>query len=92
MDTENFILKRREILERLEARRVKDYTSYPFRIAEEYGVHLPSWARLALSFVTSGGLISKFLEVGLPLALPFLVKRQVPSLGRLVQRFFSPKY
>jgi hypothetical protein len=92
MDTEDFIVSRREILERLEERRKRDYTSYPFRIAEEYGIRLPSWARLALSFVTSGGLLSKFLEVGLPLALPFLVKRQIPSWGRLVQRFFSPKY
>jgi hypothetical protein len=91
MDTENFIVSRHQILERLEERRRKDYTSYPFRIAEEYGVRLPSWARLALSFVTSGGVLSRFLEVGLPLALPFLVKKQMPSFGRLVQRFFSPK-
>jgi hypothetical protein len=91
MDTENFIVERNQIVERLEARRAKDLSNYPFRITEEYGVKLPSWARLALSFASGGGILNRFLEVGLPLALPFLIKRQVPSWGRLVQRFFSSK-
>ena len=91
MDTEHFILERRELLERMEERRAKDLSSYPFKIGEDFGIKLPSWARLALSFAGRGGLLNRFLEVGIPLALPFLMKRQVPSWGRLVQRLFLPK-
>jgi len=91
MDTENFIVERHRLIERLEVRRAKDLSSYPFRMGEDFGIKLPSWARLALSFVSNGGLINRFLEVGVPLALPFLLKRQAPSWSRLVQRFFSPK-
>ena len=91
MDSENFILNRREILERLEVRRSKDLSTYPFRIGKDYGVQLPAWAQLVLSFASQNGILNRFLEVGLPVALPFLLKRQAPSWGRLVQRLFSPK-
>ena len=91
MDTENFILKRHQLLERLEERRAKDLSAYPFRIGEDYGVKLPPWARFALSFMGRGGIINHLLEVGLPLAVPFLLKRQTPSWGRFVSRLFLPK-
>jgi len=91
MDTENFNLERSRLVERLQARRAAELTSYPFRMMDDYGVTLPPWARLALSFVTRGGALSRFLEVGLPLAVPFLFRKQMPFVERLVHRIFSPK-
>ena len=91
MDTENFILERQRMIERLEARRAKDLSQYPFRMVEDYGMKLPSWARLALSFVSKGGILNRFIEIGVPLALPFLLKRETPSWGSLARRFFSSK-
>jgi hypothetical protein len=91
MDAKNFILNRHQILVRLENRRQIDVTNYPFQMGKEYGIQLPAWARLALSVVTQGSVLSRFLQVGLPLAAPFLLRRQMPSWGRLVQRFFTPK-
>jgi hypothetical protein len=91
MDTENFILTRSRLVEQLQARRAKELASYPFRMMDDYGIKLPSWARLVLSFVTSGGALSRFLDVSLPLAIPFLFKKQLPLFDRLVQRIFSPK-
>src|SRR5207248_6763563 len=57
MDTENFIVSRASLLERLQARRQKDLTSYPFRMIEDYGVKFPAWTRLVLSFITQGGAV-----------------------------------
>jgi hypothetical protein len=39
----------------------------------------------------SGGLISKFVQIGLPLAIPFLFKRETPFMSRLLARFFPSK-
>ena len=91
MDSENFVIKRHRIMERLAERRAKELTSYPFRMAEDYGMNLPSWARLALTFASKGGVLSRVLEIGLPLAVPFLMKKKTFSLGRLVQQFFLPR-
>ncbi len=91
MDTENFIVKRAELVEELQRRRMSDMGSYPFQLMKEYGVRLPTWARFALSFVTRGGVLSRMMEVALPLAVPFLLKKQMPFFDRLVHRIFSPK-
>jgi hypothetical protein len=91
MDTENFIVTRAEFLERLQSRRQKDLGSYPFRMIEDYGVKFPAWARLALSFVTRGGALARLMEMGLPLAVPFLFRKKMPFVERLVLRIFSPK-
>ena len=91
MDTENFIVSRTELVERLQNRREKELQSYPFRMMEDYGVRLPAWARLAMSFMTRGGALSRLLELGLPLVVPFLFRKQMPFVDRLVQRFFSRK-
>jgi hypothetical protein len=91
MDTKDFIVGRAELLERLQARRSRELSGYPFQMMNDYGVKLPAWARLALSFVTRGGALSHLLEVGLPLAVPFLFKKQMPFFERLVHRIFSLK-
>ena len=91
MDTENFILNRAQLVEQLQVRRARDLASYPFQMMRDYGINLPAWARLALSFVTQGGALNRLLDVGLPLAIPFLFKKQMPLIDRLVQRLFSPK-
>ena len=91
MDTENFIVTRAELLERLQARRQKDLTSYPFRMIEDYGVKFPAWTRLLLSFLTQGGALARLMEMGLPLAAPFLFRKKLPFMERLVLRLFSPK-
>ena len=88
MDTENFLLRRRALVERLEERRSKNLSSYPFRIGEAWGIKLPVWIRWALSLVPSGGIINRFIQIGLPLAVPFLFKRQTPLISRLLARFF----
>ena len=91
MDTADFILDRTRLTEQLQARRAKDLTSYPFRLMDDFGVKLSPWARLALSFVTRGGAINRLLEIGLPLAVPFLFKKQMPFFDRIVHRIFSRK-
>jgi hypothetical protein len=91
MDTEDFIVSRAGLLERLQTRRDKDLGGYPFRMIEDYGVKLPAWARLALSFVTQGGAFARLMEMGLPLAIPFLFRKKLPFMERLVLRIFSPK-
>jgi hypothetical protein len=88
MDTENFLLKRRALIERLEERRSKDLSTYPFRMGDAWGVKFPVWMRGALSLLPSGGLISKFIQIGVPLAVPFLFKRQTPFITRLLARLF----
>ncbi len=91
MDTEDFIVSRASLLERLQTRREKDLGSYPFHMADYYGVKLPAWARLVLSFVTQGGAFARLLEMGLPLTIPFLFRKKMPFVERLVLRIFSPK-
>ena len=91
MDTENFIVTRADLVERLQSRREKDLTTYPFRMIEDYGVKFPAWMRLALSFVTRGGAFARLMEMGLPLAVPFLFRKKLPFMERLVLRIFSPK-
>ncbi len=91
MDSENFILSRSALLDRLRGRRATRLSSYPFRMLDEYGMKMPAWARLALSFVTRGGILGRFLEVGIPLAAPFLLRRHMPFAERLLQRIFSTK-
>jgi hypothetical protein len=91
MDTENFIVTRAELVERLQSRRQKDLSTYPFRMVEEYGMKMPAWARLVLSFVTQGGALARLMEMGLPLAVPFLFRKKMPFMERLVLRIFSPK-
>jgi hypothetical protein len=88
MDTENFLLKRRALLERLEERRSKDLASYPFRMGDAWGIKLPGWVRWALTLVPTGGLVSRFIQIGLPLAVPFLFKKQTPLISRLLARLF----
>jgi hypothetical protein len=91
MDTEDFIVSRASLLERLQTRRAKDLTSYPFRMIEDYGVKFPAWTRLALSFITQGGALARLMEMGLPLVVPFLFRKKLPFMERLVLRIFSPK-
>jgi len=91
MDTESFILNRREIVERLEARRAKDLSAYPFRMAENLGIQFPSWARWALSFASQGGAFSKVLQIGLPLAIPLLFNKKTPMVQNFLSRIFPPK-
>jgi hypothetical protein len=91
MDTKDFIVGRAEITERLQGRRSRELSSYPLHMLDNYGVKLPAWAKLALSFVTRGGALSHLLEVGLPLAVPFIFKKQMPFFDRLVHRIFSLK-
>ena len=91
MDTENFIVSRASLLERLQARRQKDLSAYPFRMMEDYGVKFPAWTRLALSFVTRGGALARLMEMGFPLVVPFLFRKKLPFMERLVLRIFSPK-
>ena len=89
MDTKNFIVTRAELLESLQARRERSLGSHPFRMADDYGVRLPAWARLGLSFFTPGGAISRVLEFGLPLAVPLLFRKKESFANRLVRRIFS---
>ena len=91
MDTENFIVKRAELVSELQRRRSMDLDAYPFRMVRDYGIKLPTWARLALSFVTRGGALSRMMELGIPLAFPFLFRKQMPFMERLVYRIFSHK-
>lgn len=91
MDTEDFLLKRRPLLERLDARRSKDLSAYPFRMGGAFGLKLPVWARWALSLAPGGGLVSKLMQIGLPLAIPFFFKREPPLLNRILARFFPSK-
>jgi hypothetical protein len=91
MDTENFIVERTRLAEQLQGRRAKDLSDYPFRMADDYGLSLPAWARLALSLVGKGSNFSKVIEVALPLAVPLLFRKKAPFLQRLVQGFFSRK-
>jgi hypothetical protein len=91
MDTEHFVLDSARISERLAARRSVTLSSYPSHAMERFGVQVPLWAKLALSFATRGGALSRLLEIGIPLAAPFLFRRQMPFLERLVHRIFSAK-
>ena len=88
MDTEDYLLKRRALQERLAERRSKDLSRYPFRMGDALGVKLPTWIRLAFTLVPTSGMISRFIQFGLPLAAPYLFKKQPPLLNRLLARFF----
>ena len=89
MDTENFLLRRRAILERLDQRRSRDPSGYPFRMGSVFGMKFPFWMKWGLSLATRGGVLSRLLEVGLTLAVPLLLKKQQPFLSRLLARFQS---
>lgn len=91
MDTESFVVRRAELVAQLQARRERDLGTYPFRMIEEYGVRLPAWARLGLSFISKGGAMSRLLEMGLPLAIPLIFRRKMSFVDRLVQRLFTSK-
>ncbi len=91
MDTKNFILARRELMDRLQARRARELSNYPFRMPDDFGVKLPTLARWALSFASQGGAISKMMEIGIPLAIPFLFRKKTSFMGRLLSRFVPPK-
>jgi hypothetical protein len=91
MDTENFILARAGLVAELQKRRSRDPETYSFRMFQGYGINLPSWAKLGLSFMTREGAIMRLMELGLPLALPFLYRRKMPFVERLFHRIFSPK-
>jgi hypothetical protein len=91
MDTENFLLKRNALLERLGERRTKDLSLYPFQMGTSFGLKFPIWARLALSLVSRGGILSSLMQVALPLAAPFFLKRQPPIFIRLFDRFFPSR-
>src|SRR5438132_532889 len=47
MDTEDFIVNRSRIMERLQARRATQLEFYPFRMMDHYGLRLPTWSREA---------------------------------------------
>ena len=79
MDTENFLLRRRAILERLDERRSGNLSLYPFRI--------PTWVKWGLALASRGGIVSTLLELGLTVAAPLLLKKPLPFLGRLLSRF-----
>jgi len=89
MDTENFLLKRRAILERLEERRSRHPSGYPFRIGSLFGMKFPFWLKWGLSLASRQGAIVRLLEVGLTLAAPVLFMKKVPFLTRLLTRFQS---
>ncbi len=91
MDTEYFVVRRSELTELLQQRRALELTTYPFQMMEDYGVKLPAWARLGLSMFARGGLMGKFLELGIPLAAPFLFRKKMPFVSRLIQTIFSAK-
>lgn len=91
MDSENFILERNRLTTRMNDRRHERLEAYPFRMFQDMGLKMPVWARLALSFISRGSVMSRFLEVGLPLAAPFIFSRQLPLVDKLVHRIFSRK-
>lgn len=91
MDTKDFIVSRTELVERMESRRRSDLSSYPFRMVEHYGVKFPAWARLALSFLSQGGALSRMMEISMPFVVPYIFRKQMPLVDRLVQRIFSRK-
>ena len=91
MDTENFILRRHVLLERLGERRSRDLSSYPFQIGNIWGVKMPIWLRWGLSLVPNGGLVSRLMQVALPLAVPFIFRKQAPLVTRLFDRIFPSK-
>ncbi len=91
MDTENFVLERSRIVERLDRRRSQDLTSFPFQFLGRAGIRFPAWARLAMSFISKESVISRFLEVGIPLAAPLLFRHKMPFVNKLVQSLFSRK-
>ena len=91
MDTENFIVSRAQLVEQLQRRRSSDVDSYPFKLMRDYGIQLPVWARLGLSFMTRGGVVTRLMEIALPLTIPLLFKKQMPFFDRLVHRIFSRK-
>ena len=91
MDTEDFLLKRRALQERMDERRAKDRSSFPFRIGDAFGFKLPSLIRWTLSFLPLGGFVSNLMSLGLPLAIPFFFKKKPPLVSRLLSRFFPSK-
>jgi hypothetical protein len=92
MDSEDFIVDRREIVARMEERRSRDVSSYPFQMGAGFGFQLPGWLRMALSFAPRGGLVSSLMQISLPLVAPFLLKKQIPLLSRLLTRFYPSKF
>jgi hypothetical protein len=76
MDTENFLLKRRALLDRMEAR----------RLANAGGVKLPAWMRWAIRLAPSGGVLGPLIQIGMPLVIPFLFRRQASWFSRLLVR------
>jgi len=91
MDTKDFILERAELMERMQDRRHRDLQEFPFRMIEDYGVKLPPWARLALSFISQGGALNRLMEISMPFVVPYFFRRQMPFMDRLVHRIFSRK-
>jgi hypothetical protein len=89
MDTENFLLTRRAILDRLEDRRSRRPSANLFGMGGLFGLKLPFWLKWGLSLATEQGAIVRLLEVGLTLAAPFLLKKKAPFLNRVLARFQS---
>jgi hypothetical protein len=89
MDTKDFLLKRQAILERLDERRSRDPSAYPFQMGSIFGMKFPFWLKWGLSFATRGGVLSRLLQVGLTIAAPLVLKKQLPFLSRLLSRFSS---
>jgi len=91
MDSKDFLLKRRELLDRLETRRARDISTYPFRLGGAFGLKFPAWMRWLLTLVPVGGLAGGLMRVALPIALPFIFRKQPPLLDRLFACFLPSK-
>jgi len=89
MDTENFLLKRRSLIERLESRRAQDLSAY--QGGSLFGLKLPMVARLALSMVPRGGIVTSLLQIGLPLAATFFLKKKPSFISGILARFLPSR-
>jgi hypothetical protein len=54
-----------------------------------FGMKFPSWLKWGLAFAAQRGMITRMLQLGLTLATPFLIKKELPILGRLLAKLQS---
>lgn len=91
MDTKTFLVKRQILEARLIERRSADVSDLPFRLPAYFGVRLPVWSRLALSFASRRSSVGTLLGFLLPVASSFLLRKQRPYLSRILEFFFLSK-